>query len=168
MRNHSGVLWMDASVRLTTGDITPAISKARNSGGIAVLTLSYTSVYSITHPMVYAYLPTNITKAKYQQTAQSGFLLVYKTREIYQHVLKWFVLCSLTSHCIAPTYRATCNFTDFYLLYGGCSRFDQSVLNVLLSNYFNYNISRYHVKNRIARVIKSPTNLYTLQTCEPN
>ena len=57
--------------------------------------------------------------------------------QLYNSVLRWWLLCALESDCIAPTSELYCRFDGGRQQYGHCHRYDQSALNILLANYFS-------------------------------
>ena len=72
-----------------------------------------------------------------------------------------FVLCALEHQCISPIGRTYCNFSQGrWKSYVNCHRYDQSVINILLSNAFDYNITRYTAKGlpKVLSVHRYPTS----------
>ncbi|CAJ0605398.1 unnamed protein product [Cylicocyclus nassatus] len=102
------------------------------------------SIFAVTHPGMYSYIPTDIDKIKATQNLDANFAFVVRTADALE-ILKWYVLCALEEDCMAP-YRAklSCNFkNDRYISYAGCHRYDQSAINLLLANAYGYNATNY-------------------------
>ncbi|EYC27043.1 hypothetical protein Y032_0009g486 [Ancylostoma ceylanicum] len=102
-------------------------------------------VFPTTHPGVYTYIPTDVEMLKKKsENHDAGFVFVAKTIESIK-ILKWYVLCALEKNCMAPSgARLRCQFgSDRNTQYANCHRYDQSVINLLLSNAYGYNARNY-------------------------
>ena len=94
----------------------------------------------------------------------ANFVLLSRHSAMYEHVLKWAIMCALDSRCISPTgSRTRCNFPKGYLslehstyyVGGGCHRYDQSVLNVMLALYSNFTTDSLTHTNRCMKLERS-------------
>lgn len=87
--------------------------------------------------------------------------------QLYDAVIRWWVFCALEPSCIAPTRDVVCRFNgrNHQDYYAKCHRFDQSALNILLSNYFEHNWKNYTSKQRILRVRRGSANVELLRVC---
>ncbi len=159
---------MDASVRLTTSNLEPLMHKVRHLRGIQMLTYTEHSSYAVTHPDTYLYLPTNMQYLKMYKQMEATAIVIFRTHEAYDNVIKWAILCSLDENCISPIYkRKGCSFFKSSDTFCGCHRFDQSVLNVLLLNWhkFNfYNLVNYKYYIDVQRNLV--THEYKLRYCD--
>uniref|UniRef100_A0A0K0EXC1 HTH_21 domain-containing protein n=1 Tax=Strongyloides venezuelensis TaxID=75913 RepID=A0A0K0EXC1_STRVS len=102
-----------------------------------------------THSGVFKYLPSNLTLigTEKNEMYEAGFVFAVKTKDIVDKVLKWYLLCSLEKDCISPpNSRLTpCKLKNagYDKISYDCHRYDQSVVNVLLSNVNNFDSSNY-------------------------
>jgi hypothetical protein len=88
--------------------------------------------------------------------------------QIYNNIIRWWLLCALDENCIAPTYNTACWFDkQFTGRYADCHRYDQSALNILLANYFDDDEQRYTGKHRVLVVKRMVENLGLLHICRP-
>ena len=88
-----------------------------------------------------------------REEMRESTLLIYKTQSIYENVLKWLFLCALKRECISPpNAELMCSFSgNHFTDYAECHRYDQSILNILLCNYFKYS-DLYYAASRTARI----------------
>jgi hypothetical protein len=84
--------------------------------------------------------------------------------QLYDTVIRWWVLCALEPNCISPTRDLGCRFNgrDHY---ANCHRFDQSALGILLSNYFENDTSKYSAKDGVLDVMRGSENVELLRVC---
>ena len=100
----------------------------------------------VTWPNMYEYLPTNHEK-QLETESYSSTMFYMNTRTNYEQFMRWHILCSLVQQCIAPTNKLYCNFKLKPQV--TCHRYDMSSLNILLSNYHDFNVSRYAKEDRV-------------------
>ena len=143
----SGVLWVDSSVRILGNSFGSVLNHIQTkSNGIGIFTDTGHSIFSATHSDMLEYLIMPSHQAKHVQMLDAATIMVYKTEQVYNNVLKWYVLCSLDRKCIAPKGNSLhCRFarSDRYYKFANCHRFDQSAVNILLSNGYKHNESLY-------------------------
>ena len=94
----------------------------------------------------------------------ANFVLLSRHSVMYEHVLKWAIMCALDSRCISPTGSlAGCNFpngfltlehSDYYVG-DGCHRYDQSAFNVMLALYSNFTTDSLTHTNRCMKLERS-------------
>ena len=125
----------------------------------------------MTDPGLYNYFPTNTSALQTVEQWEGGNILVYNTQEVYHNVLKWMYYCVLDDKCICPTEHRWrgCNFgKDRWGTKANCHRHDQSTVNLLLANWFSFNVDPYvFSKRKVNQVVRYPSKFHTLQRCEP-
>ena len=137
-----------------------------SQGGISITTTGH-STFAATHPDMYKYLPTDIEAIKTIEQREAT-LMFYRTKEMYAFVLPWLAFCALDQNCIAPrNARLGCHFEhgDHFRTWAGCHRFDQSAVNILLSNYFHYDSWKYYSKQRTVKVERFVAGENRVKTC---
>ena len=77
-------------------------------------------------------------------------MLIYRTRTVYENILKWGVLCSLEEDCISHGSR-NCYFWG-KASWAHCSRYDQTILNILCSNYYGFDNLKYTCGDKLHNV----------------
>ena len=85
--------------------------------------------------------------------------------QLYDNAIRWWFLCALERDCIAPTSDLYCNFKRGFHRYVRCHRYDQSSLNILLANYFDYDETRYVSKFSVLKVSRGSRDRELLSVC---
>ena len=66
LKDHSRVIWIDASVRfVSTGNMTRIKPQLLQTGGVLMMVRTRHSMYQATHPALYEYFPCDINKRKH-------------------------------------------------------------------------------------------------------
>ena len=167
LKDHAGIFWMDASVRFKLSDLEPAIKLAKVMHGIQMFVHTGHSSFAVTDPGMYKYIVTDIEKLKEgEQLGATGYI-IYRTKEVWENVLKWGILCSLTRECIAPTMNNGCGFPgDRFKVYANCHRFDQSLTNILIANYQNFDWEKINPgSGDYIDVVRGPSNNFERKQC---
>ena len=136
------IIWMDASIRFTSNNLTTTRSTMHKTGGFAALTLAEHSIFSATEANMFTYLPMDAEKAKKTEMAQSGILSFARTRELYKDIIFWWVLCALQGDCMAIG-NLECSFknNDRWKYFADCNRYDQAALSIIAVNkYYNESV----------------------------
>ena len=136
------MLWFDSSIRFLSGNLSEAFTFVRKSGGAMLFNYCGHNTFSVTHEDMYKYLPTDLKEMQTILQYEANMILLYRTRLVYDEVIKWWILCALKENCIAPVEDVGCTFTapDRY---AGCHRFDQSAINILLANLYHFDYKQY-------------------------
>ncbi|ELT95300.1 hypothetical protein CAPTEDRAFT_202759 [Capitella teleta] len=126
--NNPGVFWIDAATRFfNSSGFTILYQKVIRNGGFALISKSANSAFAVTHPGMYEYLPTDIELQKKFGMSESGAILMYKTQKVFDNIIWWWFLCSLSADCITPTVDLDCKFSkDIMRTFAHCHRVDQS------------------------------------------
>ena len=176
LHNFQTVMWIDASVRFHSWNLTALYKKAVESTGLVfVNSVSYVRTLEVTHPKTFLYLPTNMTAAMHNNHVATTAFLIMRTAKIYNNIIWWWYLCSLDINCIAPTQIVKCDFikapnwSPRVIEYHNCHRMDQSVLNILAGNLFNYDVNKYSLQyadgHSLLTVCRKSTFLYKNLIC---
>ena len=103
---------------------------------------------------------------------QANTMLIFNTWEVYENVLKWAYACALVPDCIEPNRLVECHFglTYVFTAYAKCHRFDQSIINILLSNWWHNNPTQYKVPlgYRLVDISRYPTHDFVRHWCHPS
>ena len=162
---------MDASFRLLTSNLTFLYEKAISSDGFVIFGETDHSNFAVTHQGMYRYLSTDTEAQKRTEQYGGGGLFIVNNRSNYRHVLWWYYLCAITEDCINSGSTFYCNFRGGrYKVYAGCHRFDQALINLLLSNRWRFNSTVYTIglSAKLFKFVRHPTNLNTLAICKGN
>lgn len=100
----------------------------------------------------------------------AGAVLIYHTEQIHRHIMQWWLACSLDPQCVALTRQSGCDFRgEKWKQYAHCHRYDQSVLNILVTNFFQYNTTSYTpgvVGGEGLKAQHLTTNHYKVKYCD--
>jgi hypothetical protein len=151
LKTYSGAFWIDSSVAFVSGNMTDIFQQllhTNNRGVFLFVETAHTNL-PVTHPQTYQYLPSNLTALLSVRQLQAGVMLLYRTRFVIKHVIRWWVYCALEEQCIAPDKNRFCNLRRLNSTsYIGCHRYDQTAVNLILANAFNYTDHEYRDDHR--------------------
>ena len=133
--------YMDSSVRILSANFSDIFHHVLQNKGVAIFGHSSHSNARVTWPPMYEYLPTNISRQNATRSSESTMLYI-NTHENYSRFMRWHILCALVKGCIAPTDKIRFNRT-VPAQYPACHRYDMAALNILLSNYHNFDKNAY-------------------------
>ena len=161
------IFYFDASIRFRTSNISAAIQHALMNRGILSFLNAGHSNWAVTHEKMYEYLPVDIDLMKQYEQHESGAFIMMNTKWIQENVMIWFVLCSLEKDCIAPTTQQECLFEgDPYQRHANCHRYDQSALNILVSNHIRPERWKFDEEGgKFLEVERWVTKNFTIKTC---
>ncbi|CAB07606.2 Nucleotide-diphospho-sugar transferase domain-containing protein [Caenorhabditis elegans] len=153
LKEFPNIWWMDADVNVKKSHLkelffselksNATIKNGENEEISPIKFFDFTghSNYATLFLDVLTYFPTNsLTLLKNEkngvQLGANTFILSRTKFSI--EILKWWVLCALDKTCMSPPgAQVACRFSkDRYNDFANCFRFDQSVLNLLMLNYY--------------------------------
>ena len=166
LRYYNGVFWFDSSIRFTSNNLSSVFEHAVNTHGALMFHTAHSSVYTVTHPKMYTYLPTDTEQLKSTTMRGSGAFLLYNTNVTYHDVLLPMYACALEKDCIAPTDQVAC---DPFLVqqthdYAGCHRYGQSILAITILNKCNFDVNCYGHDSYFYVIKRKATHMYRIQT----
>ena len=139
-----GVMWFDTSIKFQRNITYLKERMVRFKTGFQyyVSTTGH-SIVTATHPRMMEYFPMERSGAV-SNMFQGGAIIVLNTAEVQNNILKWMCVCVLNVDCISPPGSTLfCNFNFPREKFGGCHRYDQSLLSILVSNTYRYEKERY-------------------------
>ena len=165
LQQYPGVYWVDSSIRFKTNKTDGVFKTVQETGGIALSVRAPHSNFAVMMNETASYLITDIEQQKTTRQSGATIMLLYRTSEVYENILKWGVLCSLEEQCIAKGNRI-CSFgKPRDSTWAKCSRYDQLIVNVLCTNLFGFNQDKYTTKYNIFDVKRYSSGHLTPKSC---
>ena len=143
-----GAMWFDSSIKFkgnNTHEVLQRLTFGSSEVGIYVLQVGITghSIIVATHPGMMEYIPIK-TNDSVKDMFEANSMIVINTPEVQKHIMKWLVTCALEEDCIAPVgAKLYCGFNFPKDKFVGCHRYDQSLVNILVSNVYSSDRNRY-------------------------
>ena len=145
LRQFPVLMWIDASVRMTTRNMTSTFSHVIRSGGVLLFgSTIFSNIQPITADL-YEYFPSDRASQLKTTHSPSTAMFFVLTRYNFENIIYWFVLWALEHPGDMKPARSICNVTIKDR--SSCDRFDQSCINILLSNLHSFNQSLYSLAN---------------------
>lgn len=161
LRESGLALWLDLDYRVTFGDLSSWIDRAKqtgiqawpqepltkDTGGGVGATRAATATTSLTHPKMFDYFP-DVTKEDYefQHMVSGSCLLLVDSPALRLSLLTPWLRCVLTEDCINPigAQSTGCRFDKKpQYRYSGCHKYDVSALNIVLGQMFKLREAAY-------------------------
>lgn len=138
------VVWMDASVRFKTADLTWLFKAAKQQGvltgegGMSIAARTRESLFKFLREEPCLYRTHEI---------EGGFIAVYDSEFVRRYFMQTLVSCALTMGCMMPdVYPLRHLFCPNSTHYYGCHRYDQSVMGILMNRLFHGDLEK-HMTN---------------------
>ncbi|ELU17546.1 hypothetical protein CAPTEDRAFT_202960 [Capitella teleta] len=132
-----GIFYLDNSIRMRSSDLSQAFNMAKLNGGAVFFDINSSNTFNseelLTHfpssPMI-----------KSVPMVKATAMLIYSTKAMMNNILWWWFACSLDPTCMTSNVIPSCDYwrDDEQTSYADCRVHDQSVLNVLLANYYDF------------------------------
>ena len=126
IKDNPFMLWMDASIRFKTSNISQLIEDARRMD--LICTLCGHSVAKRTLPKTFTYFDEQPCDFIRLGEIATGLYLVRSTPVIIENILKPWTACALLLDCMVPSDghpHKYINGAGYGDVYGECHRFDQ-------------------------------------------
>ncbi|XP_078350856.1 uncharacterized protein LOC144635649 [Oculina patagonica] len=145
---YGGAMWMDSSIVLTR-NITYLLQRMvrLQTGFLFYLPGAGHSIASATHPQMLQYLPMADLEVMTEEMNQGGGTIVLNTPQVRRDIFRWALVCALHRECITPSgSKLYCDFKFPKDQFGGCHRYDQAMLSIIVANANNYKKEMYLLK----------------------
>ena len=148
LNQYGGVMWMDSSIILTR-NISYLLERMvkLQTGFLFYLPSAEHSIASATHPQMLQYLPMADLEAMTDEMNQGGGVIIFNTPQVLRDIFRWVLVCALHEECITPKgSKRFCGFKFPRDDFGGCHRYDQAMMSIIVANANSYNQERYRLK----------------------
>ena len=150
LREYPFVMWMDSSVRFTTGNLQPLFDKALSSGIVQIIRTKGRppSVSLETHQETFEFLNEPPCLYHKEIMLPAGFIVLYPKDPIFDGILNPWTKCALIEECIwttRPIREILKCPQNASVTAHRCHRYDQSVLNILMKRLFHDDIENHLV-----------------------
>ena len=126
------------------------IAHSRRNGITLAGTKNNHSPFVVTHPEMYYFLGTDISKLMRTAMFDVSMVLMHNTSPVRHYFLRYLVACALEKHCIAPPgSKPSCDNRLFSgsKKFANCHRYEMSAISIILNNWFKYQQDEYLVKD---------------------
>ncbi len=100
MKDNELVLYMDASIRLGSGEIDPLLDKAKQTGYLSTYLPPF-KITCYTNPKMFEWFGENADDYQDIFSMEAGTLILYKNL-LNMILMKAWLTCALDKDCIAP------------------------------------------------------------------
>lgn len=132
------IIWINPGQVVSSMALLDAAKET--SGSIRVFGQSQIhTTFAVTNPSMYKYLPTDRKKLYTAPHMEIFGLILHNTQELNEKFVKLLVACSMEPKCMAPEgSQWRCDFDFSGKRYADCHRYDESAMNIILKNWFDY------------------------------
>ncbi|CAC5421064.1 unnamed protein product [Mytilus coruscus] len=101
------------------------------------------TTHAVTHRQMYKYLPTDRKKLYHTPHMEIFALILHNSENVIEKFMKLLVACAMEPKCLAPqSAKWKCDFDFSGKEYADCHRYDESAINILLKNWFDFDNSK--------------------------
>ena len=158
--DYPAVLWVDSSIRFNVepdalSDLYKHILTKTKGFTFFKNNVRPQLCYECTHPDMYKFIPSDQERLKSLPQFCACIMMFYRTEWVITNALYWYVTGALNKPCIEPAgSQKTCKRPGKgprgpYL---DCHRYDQSLINMVVSNELNYHVDSYLYDKHIMRM----------------
>ncbi|WAR28714.1 hypothetical protein MAR_014418 [Mya arenaria] len=146
------ITWINPQFRLGTQELAPLLHESHELGIMVVGQSASYSTYSATHPKMLEFIPSDTEKLSFHPHIEIRAIVIHNTDDVHQHVMKMFAACALEENCLAPPgSKRQCKFDFTGRKPADCHRYDESALNILLKNWFDFDMNKFARRNNYFR-----------------
>lgn len=159
------IIWINPGQVLSAPRL---IEIAQESSDLSIRVFGQSQIhttFAVTDRSMYKYLPTDRKKIYDSPHMEIFGLILHNTEELNERFLKLLVACAMEPKCMAPaTAKWTCDFDFSGKLYADCHRYDESAMNIILKNWFNFDNSII-LRNPTTFKVYDPSEKMPLKMC---
>ncbi|UYV65721.1 hypothetical protein LAZ67_3005236 [Cordylochernes scorpioides] len=140
LNRYGVVFWLDLQLEVTSNQLEELLPEAAKHGLVSWSIHQPTS--ALTHPGMFDFFHTRQDLFYFHRMVDPAHLGIFNLERIHHKLMRPWVHCALTAHCIAPigAQALGCRFDKKPLFrYSGCHHYDMSALNVLLGLLTDFN-----------------------------
>ncbi|KAK3604456.1 hypothetical protein CHS0354_015630 [Potamilus streckersoni] len=138
------IFWINPTYQLISAELAPLVHDSHEKG-VAVIAQSVSySTFSVTHPEMLKFIKTDKAKLTYHPHLEIFAMMIHNTPEVHENIMKLFTACALEKACLAPDgAKWQCQWDFTGRKHANCHRYDESALNILLKNMFDYDSTKF-------------------------
>lgn len=137
--------WINPTSRLIN-TLNALVEKSDKNGILLIGTEEVHSSNAVTSPAMLKYIPTDQKKFKVSSHITMSAMILHNRPEVQDSLMRPWMACAIEQECMAPTgSKWKCYFDFTGLEHAKCHRYDESALNLLLKNRFDYRNSDFYV-----------------------
>ncbi|XP_060082104.1 uncharacterized protein LOC132561397 [Ylistrum balloti] len=143
------ITWLNHNMRLkNTKKLLTQVPKAHDTDVLVIgQAAGYTS-FAVTHPDMYKFIKTDRKKLAEVPHIEIYALIMHNTEELRKHFMQKLLSCTMDPACLAPPGAKTnCDFDFSGTLYAKCHQYDESAINILLKNWFQFDKTKFATGN---------------------
>jgi len=146
------IVWINPQFKLGTQELAPLLHESHETGIMIVGQTASYSTFSATHPKMMEFIPSDSEKLSRNPHIEIRAIIIHNTDDVHEHVMKMFTACALEENCLAPPgSKWQCKFDFTGRKPAGCHRYDESALNILLKNWFDFDATKFARRNNYFR-----------------
>ncbi len=100
LKEHGGLFWIDSSIHLSQDQLHDVLQRVQINHSIYVFISTDRGSFKVTDAGMYEYLILK-DRTKHLTVRAAWAFLIYRTKELWDNVVRWGLLCSLEPLCIA-------------------------------------------------------------------
>lgn len=139
------ITWINPNWKLATQEFSSVIHDSHDTGILLITQSASYSTYAVTHRSMLSFIPTtNMEKLKQDNHLEIKAMIIHNTPDVHEKFMKLFTACAMEESCLAPRgARWQCSFDFTGRKPANCHRYDESAINILLKNMFDFDYSRF-------------------------
>ncbi|KAK3095034.1 hypothetical protein FSP39_009421 [Pinctada imbricata] len=142
------IIWINPDVRVTSSKLKQVMHETEESGVMLIGQSVAHTTYAVTHPKMYKFIRTNKNKLYQAPHIQMMGLIIHSTQTVHKNFMKILTACAIEKDCMSPKgSKWDCDFDFTGKLYAYCHRYDESAINIILRNMFDFDDSKFYRGN---------------------
>ncbi|KAL3848590.1 hypothetical protein ACJMK2_019439 [Sinanodonta woodiana] len=138
------IFWINPTFQLISAELAPLVHDSHERGvSVIAQSVSY-STFAVTHPEMLKFIKSDKAKLTHHPHLEIFAMMIHNTPEVHENIMKLFTACALEKACLAPDgAKWQCQWDFTGRKHANCHRYDESALNILLKNMFDYDSTKF-------------------------